>query len=69
MRTTLEIDRDLLDEAVRVTGAASKTAAVELGLKTLVDEAARRRLAALRGKIPEAALASRRRLPALDGAQ
>ncbi len=69
MRTTLDIDRDLLEEAVRVTGAPSKTVAVQLGLKALVDEAARRRLVALRGKIPEAGGVSRRRLPALDGAQ
>jgi Arc/MetJ family transcription regulator len=68
MRTTLDIDRDLLEEAVRVTGAPSKTVAVQLGLKALVDEAARRRLVALRGKIPEAGVVSRRRPPALDGA-
>jgi len=61
MRTTIEIDRDLLEEAVRVTGAATKSVAVRLGLKALVDEAARRRLAALRGKVPEVEVASRRR--------
>jgi Arc/MetJ family transcription regulator len=48
MRTTLEIERDLLEEAVRVTGAATKSVAVRLGLKALLDEAARRRLAVLR---------------------
>jgi Arc/MetJ family transcription regulator len=37
MRTTLEIDRDLLEEAVRVTGAPTKSVAVRLGLKALVD--------------------------------
>src|SRR5947209_20370893 len=31
MRTTIEIDRDLLEEAVRVTGAATKSVAVRLG--------------------------------------
>lgn len=68
MRTTLEIDRDLLEEAVRVTGAPTKSVAVRLGLKALVDEAARRRLAALRGKVPEVEVASRRR-PIRDDAQ
>ncbi|HEX7180908.1 MAG TPA: type II toxin-antitoxin system VapB family antitoxin [Thermoanaerobaculia bacterium] len=68
MRTTLEIDRDLLAEAMRVTGAPSKSVAVRLGLKALVDEAARRRLAALRGKVPEVEVASRRR-PIRNGAQ
>ena len=61
MRATLEIDAELLDEAMRVTGAPTKTAAVRLGLKSLVDEAARRRLAALQGKIPEATTPPRRR--------
>lgn len=58
MRTTIEIDRDLLEEAVRVTDAPTKSVAV----KALVDEAARRRLAALSGKVPEVEIASRRRL-------
>ena len=69
MRTTIEIDRDLLEEAVRVTGAPTKSVAVRLGLKALVDEAARRRLAALYGKVPEVEVASRRHLPIRDGAQ
>ena len=68
MRTTLEIDPDLLEEAVRVTGAPSKSVAVRLGLKALVDEAARRRLAVLRGKMPEVEAVSRRR-PIRDDAQ
>jgi len=68
MRTTLEIDRDLLEEAVRVTGAPTKSVAVRLGLKALVDEAARRRLASLHGKVPEVEAASRRR-PIRDDAQ
>jgi Arc/MetJ family transcription regulator len=66
MRTTLEIDAELLDEAMRLTGAPTKTAAVHLGLKALVDEAARRRLAALRGNIPEATAPPRRRPPAQE---
>jgi len=69
MRTTLEIDSDLLEEAVRVTGAPTKSVAVRLGLKALIDEAARRRLAALRGKVPEVEVAPRRRLPIRDRAR
>ena len=61
MRTTLDLDAELLDEAMLVTKAPTKTAVVHLGLQALVDEAARRRLAALRGKVPEASAPPRRR--------
>lgn len=69
MRTTLDIDSELLEEAMQATGAPSKTAAVRLGLKALVDEAARRRLVALAGRIPEAKAPPRRRLPASEKAR
>ena len=61
MRTTLDIDAELLEEAIRATNAPSKTVAVRLGLEALVDQAARRRLKALRGKIPAAKAPPRRR--------
>lgn len=61
MRTTLDIDGALLDEAMRVTGAPTKTAAVRLGLEALIDEAARRRLVALRGGLAEIVAPPRRR--------
>jgi len=61
MRTTLNIDDRLLDEARRVTGVREKTAVIELGLRKLVEEAARRRLAALGGRIPSARAPRRRR--------
>lgn len=64
MRTTLDIDAELLDQAIRATGAPSKTVAVRLGLEALVDQAARQRLKALRGKIPSAKAPPRRRLVA-----
>ena len=60
MRTTLNIDAQLLDEARRVTGIKEKTAVIELGLRRLVEEAARRRLAALGGTV-KSARAPRRR--------
>src|SRR4051812_33219359 len=50
MRTTLDIDGDLLEEAVRVSGSPSRTAAIELGRRTLVERAAARRRAALGGR-------------------
>lgn len=61
MRTTLNIDPELLDEARRVTGVKQKTAVIELGLRKLVEEAARRRLAALGGSMPRARAPRRRR--------
>ena len=46
MRTTLDLDETLLDAAARATGAPTKTALIELGLRALIAPAARRRLAA-----------------------
>jgi Arc/MetJ family transcription regulator len=61
MRTTLDIDPELLDEAMAAAAAPTKTAAVRQGLQALIDEAGRRRLAALRGKVPEITAPARRR--------
>ncbi len=69
MRTTLEIDSELVEEAMRVSGAPTKTAAVRLGLEALVNQAARRRLAALHGELPEVAAPPRRRPSASGGAR
>jgi Arc/MetJ family transcription regulator len=63
MRTTLDIDGRLLAEAQRATGVAGKTAVIELGLKKLIEEGARRRLAALGGRIGTARAPRRRRPP------
>jgi Arc/MetJ family transcription regulator len=63
MRTTLQIDEQLLDEARRATGVAGKTAVIELGLRKLIEEAARRRLASLAGAVPRARAPQRRRPP------
>jgi Arc/MetJ family transcription regulator len=60
MRTTLDIDEDLLKTALRLTGAATKTEVIELGLRALVEQAARRRLAALAGSVPGAKAPPRR---------
>jgi Arc/MetJ family transcription regulator len=61
MRTTLDIDERLLEEAQRATGVTGKTAVIEQGLRVLVEQAARRRLAALGGAIPQAKAPRRRR--------
>jgi Arc/MetJ family transcription regulator len=49
MRTTLNIDEDLLREAGKLTGVSEKTALVRLGLKALISRESARRLAALGG--------------------
>lgn len=63
MRTTLNIDDELLTEAMRLTGMAEKTAVVRAGLEALIARENARRLAALGGS--ERALRPvRRRRPA-----
>ena len=62
MRTTLNIDDHLLREAKRAAGLESKTRVVELALRVLVEQAARKRLAALHGAIPNIGNVPRRRL-------
>jgi Arc/MetJ family transcription regulator len=62
MRTTLHIDDALLAEARRLTGISAKTSLVEQGLRALIAQEARRRLAALRGSQPDARAPRRRRL-------
>ena len=47
MRTTLNIDDELLSEARRITGVAEKTALVREGLRALIERESARRLARL----------------------
>jgi Arc/MetJ family transcription regulator len=61
MRTTLNIDDRLLEEARRVSGLRTKTELVEAGLRALLEKAARERLGALCGKIAVASAPYRRR--------
>ncbi len=53
MRTTLDLDEDLINEALKQTGASSKTEVIEMGLRELLDREARKRLKALFGKAPD----------------
>ncbi len=63
MRTTLNIDDELLETARRLTGISEKTALVREGLQLLVQRAAAKRLAALGGSDPDAKAPARRRPP------
>ncbi len=49
MRTTLNIDDDLLVQAGRLTGIREKTALIRAGLQALIARESARRLAALAG--------------------
>lgn len=52
MRTNIVIDDQLMDEALKLTGARTKREAVELGLKTLVMLKRQERIRGFRGKLP-----------------
>ena len=62
MRTTLNLDGDLVAKAMNATHAPTKTAAIEMGLRELLAKAARERLASLYGSDPGAKVPARRRL-------
>lgn len=49
MRTTLNIDDDLLKKASRLSGVVEKTSLVKLGLEALIARESARRLADLGG--------------------
>ena len=61
MRTTLNIDDELLDKAKRLSGLKEKTAIVHAGLEALVALESARRLAALGGTEKELRGVRRRR--------
>jgi Arc/MetJ family transcription regulator len=53
MRTTINIDDRLFEEAVRLTGMREKTALVRESLKALIERESARRLAKLGGSEPQ----------------
>ncbi len=67
MRTTLNIDDDLLGQAGEYTGETEKTALVRMGLEALIEREAARRLAALGGKMPLLKVPKRARTKASRG--
>jgi Arc/MetJ family transcription regulator len=61
MRTTLNIDDDLLRRASDLTGVREKTALVRMGLEALITRESGRRLARLGGTQKQARPIPRRR--------
>lgn len=61
MRTTINIDDELLEEARRMTGMTEKTVLVREGLRALVERESARRLAQLGGSEPDLEAVPRRR--------
>ena len=61
MRTTLNIDDQLMAEAQRITGLTEKTAVVREGLMALIERESARRLALLGGSEPQLKPVRRRR--------
>ena len=63
MRTTLNLDDGLVEEAMQLTGLKEKTAVVHAGLVELIRRESARRLIALGGTDRKAEAAQRRRPP------
>lgn len=61
MRTTLNLDDELMKEAQRLSGIRGKTAVLHAGLEALIQRESARRLAALGGTEPELRPIPRRR--------
>jgi Arc/MetJ family transcription regulator len=61
MRTTVNIDEDLIAEAQRVSGLTERTALIHEGLKALIQRESARRLARLGGSEPRLQAPPRRR--------
>ena len=61
MRTTLNLDAELLERARRLSGIRGKTAVLHAGLEALIQRESARRLAALGGSEPELRPVPRRR--------
>lgn len=62
MRTTLNIDDKLLDQAAKLTGVKEKTYLIRLGLEALIARENGKRLARLGGSEKNLTLAPRRRI-------
>jgi Arc/MetJ family transcription regulator len=62
VRTTLNLNDDLLEKARRLTGVKERTALIHEGLRALIARESARRLARLGGSEPNAKLVPRRRL-------
>ncbi len=58
MRTTFNLDDDLLGEAQRLTGMTERTALIHAGLRALIERESARRLARLLARLPSAPMAT-----------
>jgi Arc/MetJ family transcription regulator len=61
VRTTINLDDELLEEAQRLTGLTERTALVHEGLRALIERESSRRLAKLAGTAPDLDVPPRRR--------
>lgn len=61
MRTTINLDVQLLEEAHRLTGTTERTALIHEGLRALIARESARRLARLAGTQPRLKAPRRRR--------
>jgi len=61
MRTTLNIDEELVKKAARLTGVTEKTSLVRMGLEALIARESARRLADLAASEPSLQAIPRRR--------
>lgn len=61
MRTTLNLNDDLLTEAQRITGVKERTALIHKGLQALIERESARRLARLAGSEKDLEEVPRRR--------
>lgn len=61
MRTTINLDDQLLEEAQRLTGTQERTALIREGLQALIERESARRLARLGGSESDLGASPRRR--------
>jgi Arc/MetJ family transcription regulator len=61
MRTTINLDEQLIEQAQRITGTQERTALIHEGLRALIARESARRLARLGGSDPKATAPARRR--------
>jgi Arc/MetJ family transcription regulator len=61
MRTTLNLDEQLIKRAAELTGRSEKSTLVRMGLEALITRESARRLARLGGSDPQASSAPRHR--------
>jgi len=61
MRTTVTIDDELIDQAMKLSGTRETSALLKQGLRALIEQESARRLARLGGSDPSATAAPRDR--------